>query len=797
MTHSKEESRHWLRQLGRGESIESICQEASMSREQFESWWKAETSARVPKMGGRASAPVDATVEIERDTWSIPHIYAQNDVDLFVGFGYAMAQDRLFQLDYLRRRALGRLAEILGRVALPEDTLARTVGLPRLATEEWSRVSQETRTLLEAFTRGVNALQEQVVDQLPIEFDLLDYRPEEWSPIDFLAIEAEFQWYLTGRLHVIAIPELAKRVLGDGPLYRDILLGESDNESILPPGSYPSQRGAVEPIGFTQSAPDEGSGSNNWVVSGDKSLTGHPLVASDPHVAINAQSIWYEVHLVGESFNTAGAAYTGIPALILGRNEHVAWSITNNICSQRDLYQEKTDPERPNHFLYDGKWEATKQHDEVIRVKGETDVTKTIVASRHGPIVDELLPPAARETGPVSLRWLRASRGGWLESLLQMNRSNNAEEFRASTRSWHVPTFSLIFADTNGRIGYTCAGRIPIREKSERAYRPGWDPGHQWQGLIAFEDLPHVFDPPRGWLASANNRVAADDFPYPLSGTWSSGHRAERIRELLESTIKEKGRVSLEDFRRMHQDVLSLRACECVPGLLAVLAHERDAEINRAATYLREWNRRVEVDSIGATLFDVFFTHWERTVAAERFTDATMDAIRGAIGGLANRLLTADPNRWFMNGDRTEKIVSAFRQTLATLRDRLGNDMSEWQWGRLHHLRMRHPLSSRGSLGELLDIVSGPVKGDVWTVCNTGFDADCQAGFGGGYRLLHDLSASPPGMWAIEAESQSGHPGSPHYADQFDGWSDGQYHYLSLDRSTASESTQTTLRLEQ
>jgi penicillin G amidase len=486
-------SRDLLRRLGAGESIAAICAAAGLDRKQFDAWWRAEAAARIPNSASTHRTAVRRVVRIERNRWGIPSIHADNDEDLFFGFGYAMAQDRLFQLDYLRRRGSGRLAEVLGaggtdldlltrvvgfKSIFELDLLARTVGLHRIAQHEWTTLSDEARRLVTAFSSGINAVIEETRDRLPIEFDLLDYRPEPWSPIDCLTIEVEFAWYLTGRFPVIVIPELARRTLGDGPLHRAFLEGEADDESILPTGAYPRVRRPLQPAGRSVSDPQGGEGSNNWVIAGRRSSSGQPLVASDPHVPFDAVSWWYEVHLCGGSFHVAGMAYAGVPGVMFGRTERIAWGCTNNICSQRDLYQEKTDPNHPGCFLYDGRWEPAREREEVIAVKGGDSVRKTIRFSRNGPIVDEVLPPPARTTGPVSLRWLGASAEGWVPALLGMNRAGSAEEFREALRPWQVPTFCVVYADADGHVGYQATGRVPVRTVWERGYRPGWDPAH-------------------------------------------------------------------------------------------------------------------------------------------------------------------------------------------------------------------------------------------------------------------------------------------------------------------------------
>ena len=792
-----------LARLGAGEPIASVCEAAGLSPAEFKDRWRRECEARVPPSTGTKRATVKDQVRIERDEWGLPRIVAHNDDDLFFGFGYATAQDRLYQLDYLRRRALGRLSEVLGPEALELDLTARTVGLPQIAEAEWQSLPDETRRLLVAYTSGVNALIDESRCNLPIEFDLLGYVPEPWRPQDCLAIAGEFRWYLTGRFPVIVIPELAKRALGEGPHYQAFLQAEADAEAILPAGSYPSHRAGMQPVGASVNDPHEGTGSNNWVISGTKALAEKPLVASDPHIAFAAVSCWHEVHLHGGSFNVAGIAYAGMPAIMFGRNERVAWGITNNICSLRDLYQERTDAAHPGCFEYDGRWEPARERVETIAVKGREPVRTTIRLSRNGPIVDEILPTPARGTGPVSLKWLGSAYCGWLTALLDMDRAKTCEELRQATQPWLVPTFCVVYADIFGHIGYQCTGRIPIRNVSERGYRPGWDPQHQWAGMIPFEGMPHCDDPSRGWIGTANNRVAADDFPYPLAGTWSNGFRAVRIRQLLEGQAKFRR----QDFARMQQDSVSLRAVDCIPPLLDILraAVERSespeggqkalstGDIRRlchAIEYLAVWDCRMEPDRVAASLFNVFFANWCQRVAEQRFSGETATLMAGAINGLASELLTNNRCGWFQVAvDRDEfrrdelrrgAIVESFLAALDFLTQKLGNDPLQWSWGRLHTLQQKHFLSGRGELGALLDRGGVPVRGDFITVCNTGQAPDFTAPSGAGYRLIADLADPRAGLWAIDAGSESGHPGSPHYDDQLSEWQTARYHYVAL-----------------
>lgn len=778
-----------LRRLGRGESIAQVCAAAGLSRPDFDAWWLQECRRRVPTASGtRRCRGLEGTARITRDRFGVPTVCAASDAELFFGLGYATAQDRLFQLDWLRRKARGRLAEILGPEAIASDLLARTVDLPGIAEREGAALPGAVRSLLEAYTAGVNALIDATRDEPAIEFDLLDYRPEPWLPTDSLAILGEFRWYLTGRFPVIVVPELVKRTFGANPLYRAFLPGEADDESILHRGDYPAGRRSDRVEG---GAGEHAPGSNNWVLAGTRTASGKPLLASDPHVPFAAVSIWHQVRLIGGSFRAVGVTLAGTPAIMLGRNADVAWGITNNICSQRDLYQEKTDPAHPGCFLFDGRWEPARERAEVIAVRDAEPIRTVIRSSRNGPIVDEVLPAAARQTGPVALRWLGAEPCGWLTAMLDMNRARSAAEFREALRPWLVPTFCVVFADRAGHVGYQAAGRIPRRHVPERGYRPGWEQVHQWDGVLSFEEMPHLDDPTRGYVITANNRVAADDFPQPLSGTWSSGHRARRLREL----IAPRSNITAAECHTLQLDCHSGRAATGVPHLLRALAEQRDATLRRAADLLAGWDGRMRADSVPAAIWSVFFARWCHRVAADNFKPEAAALVAGYDAAMAARLLEGDPLGWFDRADCGESIVETFRATLDELARRLGPTLDDWQWGRLHTLVQKHFLSGRGDLGVLLDRSGLPVDGDSTTVNASIPDGEHRAWLGAGYRMVADLSDPRAGLWWVEVGGVSGHPGSPHYDDQGAVWAAGQGQYTPLQGEDAADVA--TLVLEQ
>ena len=780
-----------LRRLGAGESIEAVCGEAGLGRGEFDTWWTRRLEARLPEMQGSRTLDGVSRIEILRDELGTPHVYADNDDDLFYGYGFATGQDRLWQLDYLRRKAFGRLSEVLGPNGLELDTIARTVGIGRIAAAEAARLPSLTLRRLEAFAGGINGAMKEARGRLPIEFALLGYEPEPWSRVDSLALWAELRWYLTGRLPIIVIPELAKRRLGEGSLYRAFLLGEADGESIVPPGHYEARRAGAVRVGETVSSPDEGLGSNNWVIGASLSESGGPLVASDPHIAFGSVSCWYQVHLSGAGFNFTGSGYVGVPGVIFGRNERVAWGVTNNICAQRDLYQEREDPDRPGYFLYGGEWEPAEETVESIAVKGAAPVDKRVRITRNGPVVDEIIPEAARETGPVSFRWMGHEECDEITGLLQANGAGSASEFREAFRDWVVPTWSFGFADADGHIGYQCVGRIPIKESWDRGYRPGWDPEQQWRGSIPFGALPRMEDPDRDWIRSANNRTVPEDFPYPLAGVWSSGHRALRIRQMIEARPK----IGREYLAAMQNDSLSLRAVEGLPGLLRTLDGAPGERLTEVAAHLRAWDCRMETDRVAAAIFEGFFHLWGMEVASERFGGAEAQLLGSACAGLALGLLDQDAHGWFSDGGREQAVLRAMSQTLDDLEARLGPDMTEWTWGAVHKVQLRHHLSGRGEIFRALDRGGDPVRGNGVTVCNTGFDPNYLAAMGANYRINADLGEDPPGLWAVDAAGQSGNPGSPNYCDQLPAWLDGRHHYIPIDRERVEKNAKTRLEL--
>jgi penicillin amidase len=822
-----EASRARLAKLGSGTTIADVCAADGLTRADFDAWWAAECERRLPRLDGPVGLPVHAETRIARDARGVPHIFATSDHDAFVAYGYAQAQDRLFQMDLRRRRGAGRLAEVLGEAGLEADVLARTMDHPRLAAAEFERLPAETGELFDAFAAGVNAaIQEAGADALPIEFDLLGYEPEPWTALDCAICVTAWRWQLTGRPWVITVPELAKRTLSDR-LY-DAFIGfqrEIDDSSIVPSGESTSRDAGLTslesvavrlpaagaagsgigssdrvavggwPLSFT---PDPMGGSNNWVVAGSRSKSGKPIVASDPHMPYEAASSFYEVHLSSPSFECAGAGFIGYPGLTFGRNAHVAWAITNNICSQRDLYVEH-DPSA-----------VIEVREERIDVRGrDVPVTLSVQVTANGPLVDRLLPAAAAPSGPVAMRWVGQYACDWPSAQMRLDRAGTVDEALTAIRGWLSPTFSLLVADDSGeygRIAFSNTGTIPVRGRAERGYRDAAHADDAWRGLIPPNGMPQTRDPKRGWLGSANNRPILDaEYPYPLSGTWDENYRHRRIGQLAESLTPH----DRATFGQMHTDVHVGRFDERRAAFIAGLDGRLDGVAKAALELLRGWSGDATADSAAASIWEIGWTRWVQAVAAAHFPSESSDFVAGWMNGLAGHLLSGDDAGWFASDTiRFSTLTGAFEEAVEELRTALGDDPSAWQWGRLHAKGLHHPLSGVGDLGSLLDQPSKPAGGDVAVLNNVGYAGgrisasdpsyrrNWEGTSGAGYRVVADLGDPNGSAWTVTLEGQSANAGSPNRSDQLDDFLAGRYHEVSLDRARAEAAAANTLVAE-
>ncbi len=703
-------------------------------------------------------AAVSGPVEIVRDTSGVPHIYAASSTDLYFGLGYAMAEDRLWQMDRLRRRALGRQAEVMGPAYLASDIAHRTIGLPAICAREAGLIDAATGALVDAMVAGIN--HGIATLDLPPEFAILDYRPEPFTRTCVIAIARGIWWSLNGRIDRLAAAEAARFLPEE---WREAYLTpEASDNLILPSPAFAAPRAA---------GTDDATGSNNWALRPE--LTGGAaILAGDPHQPFWVPSSWYEFALHGPEDDAAGAGHPGLPGMLWGSNGTAAFCLTNNMASTRDLYVETVNPANAGEYREGDGWRRFETSTETIRVKGAADHALTIRRTVRGPVVNALLPALA-EGGdpPLSLRWVGFDHIDDMRALVNIPRAKTWQAFRAALRDWSVSVFNWIYADAKGNVGYQMAGRLPLRPRFTYGYRDAGNADDQWSGLIAFDDLPHSHNPPRGYVASANQRVVQPGDGPMIYGAYSQGHRGIRLDQIFGGSHGQDRQANIA----AQNDVLNVRAERLVPAILHLL-DPRDP----VAAILSGWDSRYTTDSIAPTVFETFMSLWQRAVVAVHMPARLHDLVVQQTG-LGTTLLTEPQRAFFPNGTQAEaRRIAA--DTIATLHAKLGEDRAAWAWGRLHLAHWKHPLSSP-ERAATFDVGPAPVDGGSHTIRNTGGELPPHnAASGAEYRIVVDF-AEPDRFLAVQNIGNSGVPGDPHYRDQFEPWLQGGYHVVHLNRA--------------
>ena len=742
---------------------------------------------------------VTAPVEIWRDQRGIPHIRASSTADLFFAHGYAQAQDRLWQLDYLRRQGLGHLGEIFGETKLAEDRIAHTLRLPRIARAVYDHSSAASRAALDAFAGGVNAYRDEVLatdGALPIEFDLLDYVPDPWSPVDSLVILRRWYWYLTGRLNVIITPEAVRAGVGDGDRYAAFFAPDGPVRYIVPEGNYdPEPRWPTLPQdpstpSFWGQLPAEGS--NNWAVSSECSATQHALLGSDPHVYYTVPADWYEAHLSAPGYESWGMTYPGCPTTMFGRGRQLAWGITNNICLQRDLYvvESAGDIQAGNPVEIAIRGQQPFQH--IDRSVGERPIVDQLVP--EGALPHNLHPERYPEPTSLALDWVGSRVSDEIQTMLDFVTARTVDDGFEALRGWGCPTWNFVFADTSGDIGYQTSGFLPLRGREMRGYRSLHEPADEWVGFIPFDRLPRLDRPKRGWVSSANNPTAPPDFPYPLFGAWAPEDRAARAEDLLRSTSQH----TLDRFEQMQNDTFSGRAQRGLSGLLDATSESDDPRLRAALAVFHGWDFHLTTGSVPAALFYVFFWRWHQTVVARRFADAILPLVRDAGWGLSSELLHTNVANWFDDdAERTAALQAAFTQALDWLSARLGPEIDNWHWGDIHRLGAVHPAASTPLQHEFLDLPAQPAPGGAGTLLSAFYSppGSFDTRMGASYRMVLDMRPDAE-FRSITWPGQSGHPGSPHYADQASDHLAGKFVQLVTDWPTLEKTSKLRTTLE-
>ncbi len=729
---------------------------------------------------------LDGPVEVLWDAWGVPHIYAETEDDLWLAQGYLHAQDRLWQMELQRRIASGRLSELFGRRTVETDRMLRRMGFRRVAQQEARQLDDATARMLAGYCTGVNAFLARNRHRLPVEFTLLRHQPEPWSPVDTLTWGKLMGWTLA--LNWEQEVFRARMAALVGPEVLELL--EHPYPGHHPVSAVPGHPAPKPPAAAPDFAALSGGGSNAWVVSGARTASGKPLLANDPHLAPQIPSPWYEAHFECPTLRAAGASLPGAPGLFIGHNQHIAWGITAGMADMEDTYLVETRDEG-SAYRQDNDWLPTQVIEERISIKGQpADEVERVVITRYGPVF--LWEPDGARGYAVRSPLLEPTDGAGAVSLMH---ASTWAEFRAALDDWPWGSLNFVYADTAGNTGYQLTGRFPRRDgRDGRVSGDGATAADDWNGYLGIDDLPHAYNPPEGYLATANNRPTPDGVETQVQGEWPDGYRASRIVEVLASgkrlTVAQMSALQMDTFSHAARDLLNVVRDIPVTGEVAAGAKARllgwDCRVRAASgeaalfeAFRRFLVRRLLTPALGEQL-DTYFSMRLHAIGASstfwlRGSSATLALLQKAVsreGGALNL------------PDASELVTGALDDALAELTERLGPDPATWQWGKLHLLRLQHPLARIAPLRWLFNRGPFAMRGDGDTVLQASFvpvapyDA---ARWTPNYRFVADLS-DWDACRSVHLPGQSGQPGSRHYDDQAALWLAGETHPMPFSR---------------
>lgn len=737
----------------------------------------------LPQVEGEIAIPVQNEVIVTTDENGVPHIEAETLEDLYTAQGYVQAQSRMIQMDLSRRQASGMLSELIGESALTTDKYFRTLGLRRAAEKSVDMYSDEALDVLQWFSNGVNAyIDEATADgTLPIEYLLIGGEPAEWTPIDSLTIGKYMAFDLGGHwerqaFNMYALDTFSEeKALELFPYYPEDRMNIIDDAEIDIVTSF---QDAIIPEPF--------NGSNNWVVSSEKSASGMPLLADDPHLGLATPSIWYQMHLEAEEMNVSGVIFAGVPGIILGHNDEIAWGVTNTGPDVQQLYMEKRNPDDEHAFLFEDEWEEADVIPEPIHIKDEETLEYEVIETRHGPIISEFAAHSG-EDEVLSLSWTALDPTAELQAILEMNQASNWDEFEEGLEKFHVPAQSFVFAARDGTIAMKANGKIPIYEDGEDALLPlpGWEEKYVLDEYIPFDELPTVIDPEKGFIATANNKMVGDAYPYHISNVWAQPYRYERIYDVLNS----KDDLTVNDMQALQMDTMNLRAEEFVPLFMETLETSPLTEAEETALdLLAEWNYEDKVNLPQPLIFDRWIEKIEATLYAD-VHEEVMDLFSSRGQTTDTILRLGDDSAWVQEEGTLEQLLTeSLGEAVAELEQTYGTNQTVWQWGDYHQVQFRHPLSSAGKFVASIFNTKQPlpVDGSDVTPMAARHNGEGLVDHGASWRFVIDLEDITTAYHTV-GPGQSGHLLSPWYNDQTEDWVNGDFHETVIQDQTGEQ----------
>ena len=787
-------------------------------------WFYSMARSALPQLDGKVKVPgLSARVTVVRDGHGVPTIEAANLDDLFFAQGYVTAQDRLWQMDMMRRFAAGEISEILGDAFLEHDREQRILGLRMAARKALEVASTRNRSHFEAYARGVNAYIESHRDRLPVEFRILRYSPRRWTPEDSTLIASQMVKDLNHYPYRDALEREEIMAMLGPEMTADLYVNSSwrdrpptvaragfdqdtdeENRPRRPIGSSVAGTSAGADFQNLASAfrPDPDArmvvGSNNWVVSGAHTISGRPLLSNDMHLGHQMPNLWYEAHLRCDlgcgNFDAAGVTLPGLPYVIVGHNQRIAWGFTNIGPTVEDVYIETFNAE--GKYLTPEGWKTPEHRSEVIHVKGKPDVTVDVAVTRHGPVITELIPG---ETRKMALRWTLYD--GTHDPFFEVDSAQNWEQFRNAFSAFDAPGQNVVYADVEGNIGYQATGKIPIRAAGDGSVpENGSDNAHEWTGYIPFDQLPRVYNPPSGIIATANSRITPDGYPYSISTGWEAPWRSARIYRVLESGKK----FSPADMLALQTDIYSEADRYFAERFVYSVDHVSNASprVKQAAELLRGWDGRMTAESAAPAIAYQARAELARLLLEPKLGAAPADARKAAAGlswktyswGMQSvwleNVVRHQPPRWLPPADASYDVLLAAAVEAAVSAPEASQDLASWKWGEFRPVEIQHPILGRVPL---LQRWTGP---GILPQSGSGYTVKAVSrSHGPSERLTVDLSDLDQSTLNL-VTGEAGNFLSPYYMDQWKAWYEGYTFKLPYSEKAVAGAKQHELVME-
>lgn len=736
-------------------------------------------------------------VDVYTDNYGVPHVFAQNELDLFYSSGYLMARERLFQLSLSAATGRGELSVFLGDDFLSSDIYLRTFGIPHIAKKITKKLDFEYRQNLQTYCDGINDWIDESKGNWPVEFKIIGSNPIKWTPQDVVALSRLMAYDLqqSWRVEIVmgAIvekfgKEKAKSLFPNNPDDITIMTNYDKIGSVFDSISKEEKK-----LRILRNMDGSVMGSNSWVIGGDRTKSGKPILANDPHLGTKQPSWWYEIHLKGGNLNISGVCLPGMPLPIIGQNEHVAWGFTNVMIDDMDFFVETLNPENLKKYRHGDRWRNMAYRSETIPLKSGNDTTIVVRSTHHGPVISDIHGMLKDSDKVVSLAWVGHQQTEELPTLLKMARIRDWDDFSLAVKTFSVPGQNIVYADKLGNIGWRPAVRVPIRKNGQSLLpRPGHDPEYDWKGFVPFDEMPYLFNPKKGYIGTANNKTIDDSFPYYISNQWASPSRIKRIEELLKSSTS----IDVDFVKKMHTDEKSQMAQEVTEYFLNVRTRKETGNLDYAFELLSSWDFIESESSAAALVYNFGFNSLLKNTYGdemnqlgedylENFVNQPMVPVRSLMALLRN-----GESEWFddINTDRKENMVDILKKSISDavkeIEKAIGHNTEEWKWSAVHTLTYNHTLGSVSILDKIFNFNVGPFpsggsagtinKGEYVLLSN--FDKI----IGPSMRRIVDFDDLNKTQ-SILPTGQSGIPTSVHYKDQTPMYNKGEYRTTYFD----------------